>query len=217
VDRRETFSADEDSSTYLRLLQENLGPAEVRLLGWCLMTNHVHLIAVPAREDSLGVLLRRVHGRYAQYYNVRWGRTGHLWQNQFFACALGTDHLWTAMAYVERNPVRAAMVQRAADYRWSSAAPHLVGEDRSGMLDMDWWRREVPRDWERILDAEDPGAASALRTCTYAGRPFGNENFVSEMAERFGRHWIRGRPKKEQAMARSCEESNDHPKLFTLF
>ena len=56
------------------------------------------------REESLSILLRCVHGRYAQYYNARWGRTGHLWQSRFFACVLGEEHLWAALAYVERNP-----------------------------------------------------------------------------------------------------------------
>ena len=97
VDRRETFSGDEDRLTYLRWLRENLGDAQVRLLAWCLMTNHVHLVTVPAREESLSVLFRRVHGRYAQYYNARWGRTGHLWQNRFSACALGATHLRAAL------------------------------------------------------------------------------------------------------------------------
>jgi putative transposase len=89
VDRSLTFSSDDDRLTYLRLLQQNLPQAEVRLLGWCLMTNHVHLIAVPERAESLAVLLRRVHGRYAQYFNMHTGRSGHLWQNRFFACVLG--------------------------------------------------------------------------------------------------------------------------------
>ena len=135
VDRRETFSSDQDRSTYLRLLRENFEDAQASLLGWCLMSNHVHLIALPRREDSLAILLRRVHGRYAQYYNIHSGRTGHLWQNRFFACALGQDHLWTALAYVDRNPVRAGIVRQAADYRWSSAAAHLSGVDQSGLLD----------------------------------------------------------------------------------
>ncbi|MGH2398031.1 MAG: transposase [bacterium] len=218
VDRRETFSSEEDRQTYLRLLRENLGDAGVGLLGWCLMTNHIHLIAVPAREDSLSVLLRRVHGRYAQYYNARAGRTGHLWQNRFFACVLEPDHLWAALAYVERNPVRAGMVQRAADYRWSSAASHLAGADDSGMLDMEWWRRESPVDWDQLLDAEGLESAASLRACTYSGRPFGSETFVSELAERFGRHWTRGRPRKKQALARPAAEPTDQPtdqwKLF---
>src|SRR6185312_8363576 len=85
VDRCEVFSEDQDRITYLRLIQENLADAAVRVLGYCLMSNHVHLIAVPAREDSLSILARRVHGRYAQYYNARSGRSGHSWQNRFLA------------------------------------------------------------------------------------------------------------------------------------
>jgi putative transposase len=98
--------------------------------------------------------LRRVHGRYAPYYNARRARTGHLWQNRFFACVLGLDHLWAALAYVERNAVRAGMERRAADYRWSSAASHLTGQDESGMLGMEWWRLEPAADWEQVLNAE---------------------------------------------------------------
>lgn len=212
VNRRETFSCEADRETYLGLLKQNLADAEVRLLGWCLMTNHLHLVALPAREDSLSVLMRRVHGRYAQYYNARIGRTGHLWQNRFFACVLGQDHLWAALRYVERNPVRAGMVQRAADYRWSSAAAHVTGRDDSGILDLEWWRREAPGNWEELLEAEELEKEAALRRCTYAGRPFGSEGFVSEMAERFGRYWNRGRPKKKQAA--SVQQRADQ---FTLF
>jgi putative transposase len=126
IDKCVTFSGEEDRQTYLRLLRDNLGDAEVRLLGWCMMTNHLHLIAIPGREDSLAILFRRVHGRYAQYYNARSGRTGHLWQNRFFACSLGVSHLWTALAYVERNPVRAGLVATGGEYRWSSAPAHLT-------------------------------------------------------------------------------------------
>jgi putative transposase len=201
VDRREVFSTDQDRTTYLRLLQENLGDAAVRILGYCLMTNHVHLIAVPEREDSLSILFRRVHGRYAQYYNARAGRSGHLWQNRFFACMLGPSHLWAALAYVERNPVRAGMVEHAAEYPWSSAAAHLGYEDQSRILDLDWWRREGPKNWKDLLEDSQEQQDANLRSCTYAGKPFGEESFVSEMAERFGRYWNRGRPKKKNVPA----------------
>jgi len=193
VDRRETFSDDGDRRTYLRLLQKNLVESETRLLAWCLMTNHVHFIAVPERPDSLSVLLRRVHGRYAQYYNVRAGRTGHLWQNRFFACALEASHLWTALAYVERHPVRAAMVRAAEDDPWSSAAAHLTGEDPGALLDMEWWRREAPPHWREVLNGSPLQAdqEAELRACTYAGRPYGSKIFLSEMSTRFGRQWDR--------------------------
>jgi putative transposase len=219
VDRREVFSSDQDRSTYLRLLQENLNDAAVRVLGYCLMSNHVHLLAVPAKEDSLSVLLRRVHGRYAQYYNARNGRSGHLWQNRFFACMLGPTHLWAALSYVERNPVRAGIVQHAGEYSWSSASAHLAGEDRSGILDMEWWLRERPRNWGELLDSEQGDAESSLRSCTYAGRPFGEKSFVGEMAERFGRYWNRGRPKKETTPGNKEgeRESENSARQFPLF
>jgi putative transposase len=160
------------------------------------MTNHVHLIAVP---ESLSILLRRVHGRYALYHNTRSGRAGHLWQNRFFACVLGHDHLWPALAYVDRNPVRAGIVQSPAGYRWSSTAAHVSGIDASGLLDMAWWRREAQGiDWAVTLSDEAPETAASLRRCTYAGRPFGSDDFVSQMSQQFGRYWNRGRPKKHR-------------------
>ena len=219
VDRREVFSADQDRNTYLGLLRENLSDAGVRILGYCLMSNHVHLVAVPAKEDSLSILLRRGHGRYAQYYNARAGRSGHLWQNRFFACMLGPSHLWAALCYVERNPVRAGIVRHAAEYPWSSASAHLSGADPSGILDMEWWKREGPKDWKELVDREEAQTDSVLRACTYAGKPFGEEGFVSEMAERFGRYWNRGRPKKEGTPNKKSREgaSEDSAHQFPLF
>ena len=77
----------------------------------------------------MSILIRRAHSRYAQYYNSRTGRTGHLWQNRFYGCMLAPNRVWTALAYVERNPIRARMVHRAEDYPWSSAIAHLTGGD----------------------------------------------------------------------------------------
>jgi len=200
VDRCETFSSVQDRLTYLRLLRENLGDAEVSLLGFCLMTNHVHLVTLPARADSLAVLLRRVHGRYAQYFNTRAGRTGHLWQNRFFACALDSEHLWRALAYVDQNPVRARMVEGAAEYRWSSAAAHLGRPDEFGVLDLPWWQRAGQRDgWAQTLGAHDAETESQLRRCTYAGRPWGSRGFLEAMSARLGRSWVIGRPRKVRA------------------
>lgn len=201
VDGRETFSSDGDRLTYLELLKQNRDNAGVRVLGWCLMSNHVHLVLVPERGDSLAVLLRRTHGRYAQYYNVRVGRVGHLWQNRYFACILGPTHLWRALVYVERNPVRAALVTRADQYRWSSAHAHVTGHDPFGLLDMEWWRQEGARkEWPELLHGLAHSVDEELVRCTHAGRPFGDPQFVNEMAERFGRFWVPGRPKKHERL-----------------
>lgn len=143
------------------------------------------------------MLLRRVHGRYAQYFNTRSGRTGHLWQNRFFACVLGQDHLWSALAYVERNPVRAGMVDRAAEYRWSSAAVHQGGADEFGVLDLQWWQRAGRAEGlSQALGEDDVETGAALRRCTYAGRPFGDASFLGRMSQQFNRSWVRGRPRK---------------------
>ena len=214
VDRQATFSLDEDRHTYLRLLRENLSEADVRVWGWCLMSNHTHLILLPGREDSLSLLMRRVHGRYAQYYNTRWGRTGHLWQNRFFSCILGIDHLWAALAYVDRNPVRAGIVDSAAEYPWASAAAHVTCVDDTGLLDMDWWRKEGPKNWSEVLAIEDPAAVQQLLQCTYSGRPFGTESFVIEIGKKIGRTWVRGRPrKKDPASVLAIDPANQ----FSLF
>jgi len=102
------------------VLRQHCVDAEVRVLAYCLMSNHVHLVVVPGRADSLAVLFRRVHGRYAQYLNIRRQRSGHLWQSRFFSCALSESHLWVALRYVEQNPCRACIAGTPGEYRWSS-------------------------------------------------------------------------------------------------
>lgn len=191
VDRCPVFESDLDRRTYLRLLHDLLTEAQVRVLGWCLMTNHVHLIALPESPGSLSILLRRLHGRYAQYFNARAGRSGHLWQNRYFACPLGPAHVVRALSYVDANPVRAGLVDRARDYPWSSALAHSTGADLSGLLDEDWWRTAgIREDWDAYLSTVERDRE--LETCTYAGRPYGDPLFVTQIGQRFGRQWRTG-------------------------
>jgi putative transposase len=213
VDRRYTFFTDTDRTTYLNLWRENLSDASVRILAWCLMTNHVHVIAVPGRQDSLAVAARRVHGRYAQYFNALYGRTGHLWQNRYFACALAHSHLWRAIAYVERNPVRAGLVARAEDYPWSSAGAHQHCSDETGLLEPACWHDENAAACPRLLTHTSEDSDTDLRRCTYAGRPYGDEGFVQRMSERFGRYWQRGRSRRRDLDSRGETEplSNQLP------
>ena len=195
VNRSETFYIRADWETYLRLVQTHQAEAGVEILGWCLMSNHVHWIVVGSRPDSLSVFFRRVHGRYAQYFNARWGRSGHLWQNRFFSCPLEGGHLSLALAYVDLNPVRAGLVASAGDYLWSSASAHIQGRDSTRLLNLDLWRQLAPPAWERVLTGHDREDAFAqLRSCTYAGRPYGTEDFVQTLGAQLGRYWRPGRP-----------------------
>ena len=114
----------------------------------------------------------------------------------FFACALDGDHLWRALAYVDRNPVRAGMVRDAGEYRWSSAGAHAGMPDRFDVLDMDWWRGQGRAEtWPGTLGENDAEGESRLRRCTHAGRPCGGEVFLEAMSERFQRRWVIGRPR----------------------
>jgi putative transposase len=136
------FATTNDRRMYLALLRENLADAAVQILAYCLMTNRIHLVAVPARADSVAILLRRVHGRYAQAGNVQQHRHGHLSQNRFYSRPLAAGHLWVALRYVEQNPVRVRLAETPEQYPWSSARAHLGrGADPSGILDMTFWER----------------------------------------------------------------------------
>ena len=87
--RRVIFDSDADCLVYLNLLRQYSILYGCSLMGYCLMSNHVHLIVVPDRVDSLALLLRDVHGRYATYLNSRQSASGHVWQGRYYSCPLG--------------------------------------------------------------------------------------------------------------------------------
>jgi len=180
--RQHVFYTRRDRQVYLRLLKQNCEGCGVRILAYCLMPNHVHLALVPEDEDSLAVALRRVHGRYAQYLNARRQRCGHLWQSRFYSCPMDDSHLWTALQYVERNPVRAGLVESPERYEWSSASAHLGGRDKWNLLDMDFWAHSGGvENWALLLgQPEESKLLKALRKATYAGAPFGSSEFVDQ-------------------------------------
>jgi hypothetical protein len=98
---------------------------------YCLMTNHIHLIAFPHQQDSLARALAAAHTRYSRLINRRTGKGGHLWQGRFLSCPLDDEYLIIAARYIELNPVRAGLAAKAADWPWSSARAHLERvEDR---------------------------------------------------------------------------------------
>ena len=183
IGRQVVFRTRQDRGVYLGLLREQGRLAQLPILAYCLMSNHIHLVVVPAEGAQLAEVLQRVHGRYAQYFNGRRARCGHLWQNRFNSCPLGPAHLWTALRYVELNPVRAGLVALPEEHEWSSARAHLAGQDRLQLLDMDFWRREGGlANWRELLGRPcDEAVCRALRRATYAGQPFGDEAFTEQV------------------------------------
>jgi len=115
--RQTVFRSDRDRVFYLKTLNTRCHQHSLRILGYCLMTNHVHLVAVPDHRHSMALALGQTHMIYAQRFNFTAGRSGHLWQNRFYSCPLGPTHLVDALVYTDMNPVTARMVDRPEDHR----------------------------------------------------------------------------------------------------
>ena len=123
-DRRFILDCDGDRATYLSSLRENTELYRVSVIGYCLMSNHVHLIVIPSTADGLAQALKQTHGRYATYWNTVYRASGHVWQGRYYSCPLDEPHLWEALRYAELNPLRAGMVAKPESWSWSSAASH---------------------------------------------------------------------------------------------
>jgi putative transposase len=174
------------------------------------MTNHIHTIVVPESESSLYEAFRNTHSVYGQCFNKKYGLNGHLWQARFYSCVLDEAHLWAAVRYVERNPVRARMVERAENYRWSSARAHVFGA-ADPLLDPGLPLVSMVENWSQWLAAEDaPSELAAIRKSTARDLPLGDEAFIDKPEALFGRplrQQKRGRKPKTEA------DSADRPSL----
>src|SRR5580704_3449047 len=128
--RREAiFFEDGDHDIYRDLLAEQTRRAGVEVWAYCLMPNHVHLILTPTRADGLGLAVGEAHRRYTNFINARGRWTGHLFQSRFASVVLDDAHLICAVRYVSLNPVRAGLVAKPEDWKWSSVSAHLSGVD----------------------------------------------------------------------------------------
>jgi len=195
------------------MLREQSHRYDVRILGWCLMTNHVHLIAIPGAATSLALCVRQAHSQFSMEQNRRQGRVGHLWQNRFYSCPLGSTHLLSAMHYVDLNPVRAGLASDAWDWRWSSAQAHTLPQRYDELLDWPWlkWMEEARlgkwnyADWKtRLIEASRPAELDRVRQATKHGEPLGSEAFVRDLEAKVGRRLRvlpQGRPSAKMVAA----------------
>jgi putative transposase len=201
--REDVFFSDADRTAYLDWLRQYCDECRVEVLAYCLMTNHVHIVAIPATADGLEKALRPLHTRYAMRVN-RWrGTKGHVWQGRFFSSVLDESYLWAAIRYVERNPVRACMEARAESYRWSSAAAHCgFGNDLVLTRDPAWMETlRLVDDWSAWLaDFDRPAHLDALRDRIRRSLPCGDAEFVRRLEFQTGMSLApkpRGRPRKD--------------------
>lgn len=200
--REDVFFSDEDREVYLEWLQTYCEKHDVDVLAYCLMTNHIHLVLVPNSEDGLQRVLKPLHMRYAQRINRAKGWKGHLWQGRFFSSPLDDNYLMAAVRYVEQNPIRVGLVDKAEDYRWSSAAAHCGLREDKILCHKPKWKSafafiEDWSDWLKIK--ESPDKLDVLRKHVEKGLPCGTDNFVQTLGKKIGRvleNRPQGRPKK---------------------
>jgi putative transposase len=196
----EVFFTREDRDTYLQWLSRAAEHHGLEIWAYCLMTNHVHLLVRGIQVHALGRAMQEIQGRYARRVNWRNNWSGHLWANRFFSCPVEGEHLWAAVRYIERNPVRAGLVVRAQLYRWSSARAHC-GLAGPGILSP---MRPFPghiEDWSTWLETGDEARDKELRDACRTGRPAGSQAFRARLEQEVGHSLLprpRGRPRKTE-------------------
>jgi len=192
--RMETFFCDEDYQEYLSLLAHWCGEFDVRIWAYCLMPNHVHLILIPSTADGLRGAVAEVHRRYTRMINFRERWRGCLWQGRFASFVMSEKHLMGAVRYVERNPVKAELVERAEDWPWSSAAAHCEacdGGDMIGPAECEWLvdrAAGMTGSWsEHLAWRDDTEFAKLMRQRENTGRPLGDEDFIKQIGQLLSR------------------------------
>jgi len=181
------FFGEDDYALYRDLLASQCRKHGVAVWAYCLMPNHVHLILVPDHAEALGRALGEAHRRYSSTINARLRVTGHLFQARFGSVAMDEEHLMTAARYVALNPVRARLIERAQDWRWSSVAAHLSGRDDGLVSVAPLLDRCAGRFGDLIATEPSAEALSALRAAETIGRPLGSAAFLARLAALTGR------------------------------
>jgi len=199
--RQQVFFGDEDYQSYIELMARWCVRYGVEIWAWCLMPNHVHLIAVPPTGDGLARAIGEAHRRYTLRVNSREDWRGHLWQERFASFPLDEPHLLAAARYIEMNPVAAGLADTPENYPWSSARAHLQdGED--GLVTTAPLLGLVG-DWRTFLTLSSEEELDVLHRHERTGRPLGDEPFLVELEQRLGR---RLRPRKPGPKKRGQDE-----------
>ena len=183
--RQPVFFTEDDYQTYIKLMAVWCNHFKVKIWAYCLMPNHAHLIAVPEDETGLRMAIGEAHRRYTCRINFREGWRGHLWQERFASFPMEERYLLAATRYVELNPVRAKLVKKPEQYKWSSAKAHIRNKDDalvqvSGV-------GQIVKNWREFLSKPMAKKVVAeLRAHSSTGRPMGGSEFYKNLETKFG-------------------------------
>ena len=212
--REPCFFAEDDYSSYLHWLGEALGDAECALHAYVLMTNHVHLLLTPKRAAAVPGLIISLGRRYVQYVNRSYRRTGTLWDSRYKSSSVQAEtYLLACQRYIELNPVRAAMVEDPAHYRWTSNRDYGLGQPdarvRPHALYQALGRNDKQRqtNYRRLFRGQpDRAAIDDIRLALNQSQPLGNARFYAKIEQMTGQRREarpRGRPRVESKPAKT--------------
>jgi putative transposase len=177
------FFDDQDRRRYLDLLARYAARRRLQIWAWCLMPDHVHLVAVPEEAGSLASALAALQIQHSKHLRRTHKIRGRLWQGRFGSCPMDEPHAWEAVRYVERNPLRAGLILRPDRYPWSSACGH-VGVRKDPLVSGALESRGKVANWKEWLRAgEDAALVETIRACTRTGRPAGDAAFVARTSK----------------------------------
>lgn len=190
------FVSEEDYTYYLDNLKEWKKALDCKVYAYCLMTNHVHLIIDPGSDlNALALLMKRVAGRQTRYVNKQEGRSGTLWEGRYKSSPIQIEtYLLACSRYIELNPVRAKVVDKPEEYRWSSYRAKVGLEDQT-WIDFDpcyqalgQTREEQIRRYAAwVSDAIPEGEWDQIRAAAQRGQLTGADRFISDVARHIGR------------------------------
>ena len=204
--RQDVFKDEEDFSTYLKTLKKFKERYFFKLYAYCLMSNYVHLIIEPTKPNTLSKIIQSVTLSHIRLYHAKYKSSGHLWQGRFKNAIIQTDeYLLECIKYIELNPVRANMVVKPEDYRWSSFRFHGFGENEDKLLDIDPMylslantdkeRQKAYRDF--IALNQDKDMVDLIKKSISSDFVLGSEGFINRLRGKFAlsKPKPRGRPK----------------------
>jgi putative transposase len=197
--RTEVFHKADDYAAFLRLFPLGVERLPMRILAFCLMPNHFHLVLWPHNDGDLGRFMQWLLTSHVRRYHRHYQTSGHVWQGRFKAFPIQQDdHLVAVLRYVERNPLRARLEKRAENWTWSSLRERLTIQPsellHAGPV-------TLPRNWpEHVNRPQNEAELAALRHSIVRGTPFGSDHWTKLAANRLGLESTlrpRGRPRKK--------------------
>ena len=208
---QDVFFRDDDRHFYLSLLDRHSAEQKVRVIGYALMTNHIHLLVEPKTDHGLATMMQCLQGEYSRVTNDHHRLRGQLWRHRYDACLMDETHLGIALAYVELNPVRAGITKTAIEYEWSSARAHTGAAPPHALLHKkSFTDRFTATDWAAILAEKERDEEAvreelaAIRRATRLNQPFAAADFIQTLENKHTRRLHRrppGRPAKPKTLA----------------